>query len=113
MGHGRLRWALVAGVVLAASFGLPATPASADPGTVPVITDPAAGPVSGSVDVIAASAATLVQFYLDGGEYGQEVPVSGGTATATWPTWSATDGTHTWTAADCDNVSCNAMPATP
>jgi flagellar hook assembly protein FlgD len=112
MGHGRLRWGLVAGTVLVASFGLTA-PASADPGTVPVITAPPTGNVSGDVEITVASAAASVQFFLDGFGYGPQVAVSGGTASAQWPTWSRPDGAHSWTAADCDAVSCNATQSAP
>jgi flagellar hook assembly protein FlgD len=105
-------------MVLAASLG-PTAPASADPGTVPVFVDPAPpGPVtvSGDVNITVASsppAADSVQFFLDGAEYGPLVALSGTTATADWPTWSRPDGDHTWTAADCDAVSCNPTQAAP
>jgi flagellar hook assembly protein FlgD len=117
MGHGRLRWALVAGAVLVASLGLTATPAFAAPSTVPVFTSPAAGDVAGAVTVTVASGNTslvpTVQFSLDGSAYGTPVAVAGGTASVQWPTWSLPDGPHSWTAVDCDGSDCNTTESTP
>jgi flagellar hook assembly protein FlgD len=117
MGHGRLRWGLVAGAVLVASVGLPA-PVSADPGTVPVIIAPEPpGPVSvsGDVEITVSSSppANSVQFYLDDDAYGPQVALSGSTASAQWPTWSRPNGDYTWTAVDCDEISCNTIPSAP
>ena len=68
MGHGRLRFGLVAGTVLVGSLGLTA-PASADPGTVPVITSPAAGNVSGDVETVIVgpmkNKARVLEFFTD------------------------------------------------
>jgi flagellar hook assembly protein FlgD len=114
MGHGRLRWPIVAGAVLVASLALPVAPAAAVPTGVPVFTAPAAGDVTGDVQITAASGVIgSVQFYLDGDEYGAAVPVVDGRASVQWPTWSLPNGAHVWTAADCDDSGCNETQAAP
>ncbi len=81
--------------------------------TTPAITAPTDGAtVAGDVAVTASSTAPSVQFYLDGAAFGAPVAVAAGIATADWPTWGTGDGSHTWTAADCD-TDCNLTLSTP
>lgn len=80
-----------------------ASPA-ATPVTTPTITDPIdAASVMGDVPVTATSAAPSVQFYLDSVAFGGPAPVVAGSASTVWPTWGM-QGTHAWTAADCDTA---------
>jgi flagellar hook assembly protein FlgD len=97
---------LVAAVSLAM---LAAVPAGAAPATVPAITTPTGGAtVAGDVAITATSTAVSVQFYVDGVAIGGLVPVDTGTASTSWSSWGAANGTHLLTAADCDGTGCNA-----
>jgi flagellar hook assembly protein FlgD len=89
-----------------------ATPALT-PVTVPIITAPSdAATVSGDVDVTATSGAPNVQFYLDGVAFGTPVAVTSGAATTKWQSWGSPNGSHIWTAADCDTA-CNSTQSSP
>jgi flagellar hook assembly protein FlgD len=114
MMKGRAAAALVAVVV--ATWGLLAAPASADgePTTTPTITAPADGSnVSGDVQIQATSTEQQVQFYENGVAVGVPVATSGGTASTTWSTWGdANGGPVVWTAADCNDIGCNAVQST-
>jgi flagellar hook assembly protein FlgD len=108
--HGRAGFLLTL-AVLVGSWGLAPARAFADtvpPTTTPTITSPVAGAVDSDVNVSATSTAPTVQFYLDAVEFGSPVTVSTGTASTTWHTWGlANAGSHTWTAADCNEIGCN------
>jgi flagellar hook assembly protein FlgD len=108
--HGRAGFLLTL-AVLVGSWGLAPARAFADtvpPTTTPTITSPVAGAVDSDVNVSATSTAPSVQFYLDAIEFGSPVAVAAGTASTTWPTWGlANAGSHTWTAADCNDIGCN------
>ena len=101
-----------AGADTTTTLGPPASPA-ATPVTVPTITAPAdAATVAGEVPVTATSAAPNVQFFLDGVAFGAPAAVDTGTASTDWPTWGTADGSHIWTAADCD-TDCSLTLSTP
>lgn len=98
--------------MLVGSWGLSPARAFADtvpPTTTPAITAPVnASAVDSDVVVTATSTAPTVQFYLDTIAFGSPVAVATGTASTSWPTWGlANAGSHTWTAADCNEIGCN------
>jgi flagellar hook assembly protein FlgD len=115
----RNRWARVAPVAAIVIFtcALASAPAFGDtapPMTTPNITAPIdASTVAGDVALSASSSAPSVQFSLDGVPFGSAVPAVAGVASTDWPTWGFANGSHTWTAADCNDFGCNTELSTP
>jgi flagellar hook assembly protein FlgD len=113
----RLRTGLLLSLAIVVVGNAGALPAFAEdlPTTVPVLVEPAdASSVAGDVPISATSTGSSVQFYLDGAAFGDLVAAVAGTASTTWPSWGAVNGSHIWTAADCKiEVGCNATLSTP
>jgi hypothetical protein len=80
----------------------------------PTISGPADGSTVGatsSVTVAVASGAPRVQLKVDGVAVGTPVPVSGGTATASWPTAGWANGAHAVSASACPSTGTTCGPA--
>ena len=83
-------------------------PPSQPPTTVAALTAPPGGSiVRQTLPIVAASAAAIVQFAVDGVNYGSPVAVSGGYARKTWDTYGLPGGQHEVSAADCNAFGCS------
>ncbi len=71
------------------------------PAGTPTITAPASAAVTGAVRITATSTASRVRFQVDGAWLGASVAVVGGSASATWSSWGARNGSHTVKAVSC------------